>query len=76
MNTQKPTKINSEIAAHNVATILTQSSIEDSNLQNLQNYTSGEIVDFDGMLEYSKKFYKIYKKIYKDAYQYYNSERD
>ncbi len=64
----KEHKINPEIAAHNIATILTQASITE--IDKGQIPISANAPHFDKIREYSEQYSYIYNEFYYKSYNY------
>ena len=70
----KEHKINPEIAAHNIAIAITQSSISDSDKEILRCYISGNTPNINKLLEFYSKFNDIYNALYENSYNYFESK--
>lgn len=70
----KERKINPDVAAHNVALVITQASISNDNKETLSYYSAGNTPNITGLIEYSSKFYDIYNAVFEDAYKYFESK--
>lgn len=66
------TKFNSELAAHNVATILTQSCIGEIDKEQIPISASHPTSDF--FEKYSKQYAYYYKGFYKEALRHFNGD--